>query len=603
MLARFYMFIALCHLLLAAGDALAYVDYTPTLGRLVLESRQIAIIAVEKIGRDKPAIILTKLADIKGSTGDEAIRLHVAANTGPLRHVLDWAEPGKRAVLFRTRDAALLCLGPTWYQASSLPDGWWTLTVERPDLPLAYCGSVARLEAALRGMTQGRTVVISTLMHGADGAGACFDVAFNRTSLPGLRRYQRIRASLRMPEKVCYVPADPSYFLSLGAVEEKDIPALIEQLQSADPQARIDAADDLRTLGLKAAGAVVPLQAMLGEPHAGVRAHAAAALCVVASRPDEPVRTLNDLLTAEQAADRRMGARGAALAGEAGRALAPRLASLLADPDTSVRREALEAIATLGPVAAQAREQVTRLLEDPSLVCAAADALGRMGPLARPAMPALTDRLKSDDIAVRWAAVRAMVQIGGPEAGPAVDFLLVEIEGARGRKLYDISVYLGILGPAAERAMPALQRARQRDLELCAMALWAIQPEKTFPWQWGYVVDRDMDRWLFEAYIREMGSRSRPAARALASAVIAGAAGRVPSWGYQLLIDYPEDSLAQLTSALKSDDLAARQRVLTALGYMGPAAAPAKEAVAAVAGADARTQRLVAWALRRMEGK
>ncbi|MGA2496678.1 MAG: hypothetical protein ABSH20_02995 [Tepidisphaeraceae bacterium] len=292
------------------------------------------------------------------------------------------------------------------------------------------------------------------------------------------------------------------------------------------------------------------------------------------------------------------------MSGPAARVLVPRLVTFLSDADVSVQSAALEAIATLGPDAGDARDAVVKLLDDPRFVCDAADALGRLGPAARPAMKPLTNLLQSDDRSARWAAVRAIVQIGGPEASPAVDFLLTEIENARGRDLYNISVYLGILGPVAQRAMPALQQARQRDRELCAMALWAIQPGKAFPWQWGYVVDRDMDRWLFEAYIREMGPRAEPAARALAAAVIAGTAGHVPSWGYQLLIDYPRESLAALQKALTSDDPAARQRVLTALGYMGPAATPARAAIEALAtSTDFRSQRLVTWALRRIDGK
>ncbi len=598
------IFLLLWPLLLATPTSLAYVDFTPTLGRIVLESRQIVLAEVEKISQDKPAIIFKKLADLKGTTPDEPIRLQVPAATSSLRSVLDWAEPGKRAVLFRTRDSVLVCLGQSWYQAHPLPDSWWRLMIDRPDLPLAYCGSVARLEQGLRGMLAGKTVVITTLVHGAGGVGACFDVALNRTSLPGLRRYQRIRAGQRMPDMVCYVTADSGYFVSLGTADEKDVPGLIEQLASTDPQGRIDAADDLRSLGLKAAAAATELDRLLKDAHPSVRAHVAATLCTVAPQSKAGVNLLAQMLAGETPAERRLGAQCAGLGGSAAGALVPRLVMLLGDADMSVRSAALQALATLGPDAAEACSTLVKLLDEPRFACDAADALGRIGPAAHPAMKKLASLLQADDKSARWAAVRAMVQIGGPEASPAVDFLLVEIETARGRDLYNISVYLGILGPVAERAMPALSQARQRDRELCAMALWAIQPEKFFPWQWGYFVDRDMDRWLFEAYIREMGPRARPAAKALVAAVIAGKAGHIPSWGYQLLIDYPDETLTPLQQALKLDDAAQRQRVLSALGYMGAAAAPTRAAIEALASsADPRSQRLVAWALRRIDGK
>ena len=63
---RFRFIIALV-LALFAGRAFAYVDITPSLGRIVNESRYITVIQVEKVSREKRGIIYTKVADVSGS--------------------------------------------------------------------------------------------------------------------------------------------------------------------------------------------------------------------------------------------------------------------------------------------------------------------------------------------------------------------------------------------------------------------------------------------------------------------------------------------------------------------------------------------------------
>ena len=72
----------------------------------------------------------------------------------------------------------------------------------------------------------------------------------------------------------------------------------------------------------------------------------------------------------------------------------------------------MQAIATLGPVAAKAADAVVPLLDDPQLAVDAADALGRIGPAAKPVPKPLVAMLSSEQAATQWAALRAMAQIG-----------------------------------------------------------------------------------------------------------------------------------------------------------------------------------------------
>src|SRR2546430_12193785 len=57
---------------------------------------------------------------------------------------------------------------------------------------------------------------------GADQAGASFDLALNRTSLPGLAKVQRMRADLRMPSKVIAVSANPAYLVGPGRARSEE---------------------------------------------------------------------------------------------------------------------------------------------------------------------------------------------------------------------------------------------------------------------------------------------------------------------------------------------------------------------------------------------
>jgi HEAT repeat protein len=593
--------------LAVAARGHGYVDYTPTLGRIVTDSARIALVEVEKVGGNGRAIVFRKVADIRGQWPAGPIRHQITDGQPPRPpvEILDWAVPGARAVMFLSGDSCLVCIGRHWYQAHPAADGWWRMTISRPDLPLAYCGSAGRLAEAVKGMVEGKTVVITTLAHGAGGVGACFDVALNRTDLAGSRGLQRIRAAMNMPWMVCYVSANPSYVVGPGAAGIEDIPRLMKEIESEDAGARMGAMDDLATLGASAKPAAPALEKLLDDQDGAIALHAAAALLQVLPGNAEAVARFKKALQDESAAVRKKGVDCIALCGPGGRPLVGELVESLKDSQTPVRLAAIHAIGAIGPDADAARDALVKLLDERELRCDAADALGRLGPAARAAGPALAKLMEQDDKAARWAAVRALVQIGGEDARAVVPFLTEECEKApRGRDLYNISVYLGVLGPMAKPAIPTLKRALERDRELCAMALWAIEPEKKFPWDWGYPADRDIDRWLFEAYIREMGERAKPSAQALAKEIATGDPGRIPSWGYQILIDYPEVALPILEDALKGESPAARSAAIKALGQMGKAAAPARKMIEeARKGADLWTQLTIRTALKMIDGE
>ncbi|MEZ0266830.1 MAG: HEAT repeat domain-containing protein, partial [Phycisphaerae bacterium] len=614
-----------------ASPVFAYVDLATTLSRIVAEGQTVTVVEVEKFNREKGAVILRKVRDLKGASAEGPVRQivgRVAPGGGDAlvpRVVLEWAEPGRRALLFSNSSIALVCVGRGWYQLQSSPDGWWRLGPDRPDLPLAYFGSLSRLESAVTAMLAGKSAVITTLPHGSENEGASFELALNRTALPGLVRVQRLRADLRMPGVVMAVANNPAYYVGAGPAGEEEMPALIARLRTGDAIAKAEAAEDLRALAAAWAGeserapkfkpAVAPLEQMMSDGTPAVRAAAASALLRITALPgdlfpaqsgglvlipgavvckfpkDEVAFRATDRLTTDLGAPdvvtRRHTARAAGLAGGSAAVVVPKLAELLTDKDEITRVLALEAIATLGPVAAPAMEAVTKLLDQPATMIDAADALGRIGPAAAPANPKLAKMLASDQPAVRWAAIRAMSQIGGPDAAPAVDAIVKvlksnpsEVDG------YNSMIYLGLLGPVARPAIPTIESTRIKNPVLGQYAIWAIEPETRFPWAGGgrgfgggggFMRDAEFARWIGESFVLETGDRFKPAAAILAKKVLDGSAGELPWVGYRVMSRFPDATLAQLGPALASENLQTRERATVALGNMGKGAAGARE--------------------------
>ena len=166
----------------------AYVDLAPTLAKVISDSKKIAVVEVVEFNREKRVVVLKEIRSLKGESSSELIRHEVAASEGAAipRQILQWAAPGARGVLFASRNTALVCVGQGWYQVRASGTGPWKLGKDRPDLPLAYYGAVSRLAESIALMLGGKDAVITVVAHGADNEGASFDMALNRSNVPGL---------------------------------------------------------------------------------------------------------------------------------------------------------------------------------------------------------------------------------------------------------------------------------------------------------------------------------------------------------------------------------------------------------------------------------
>ena len=216
-----------------------------------------------------------------------------------------------------------------------------------------------------------------------------------------------------------------------------------------------------------------------------------------------------------------------------------------------------------------------------------------------------------------------MAQIGGKEAHPAVDFIVGKLQGATEINLYNMMIYLALLGPDAADAIPAAQNTGLPQPIIPSATVWAMKADR-FPWESDTQAGMrgfggrggpgrggpggggpggpglDLYTTMYEAYIRELGERLRPLALSLAQKIVDGTAGDVPTWGYKLLNCAPDECIGRLSASLSNGNAALRERAAVALGYMGAAAFPAKDQVtqARDKAATEQERRLLEWCLR-----
>jgi outer membrane protein assembly factor BamB len=218
------------------------------------------------------------------------------------------------------------------------------------------------------------------------------------------------------------------------------IRALVQALKAAEPSARAAAADKLLEMGWQARPAVPDLLAALRDPAPAVREKAAAALARVgAEAVPGLIHALQDdrvwreshaakalvratggtadpaaaLLDAAEA-DAAVREEAAALLARIGASAAPAVTKLLASDDRRVRWWAIGVLMEYGPGAKPATAELIRIARTGNqwFQAKAAQALGRIGPDARAAVPVLAAMLKHTWPDARAAAAEALAGIG-----------------------------------------------------------------------------------------------------------------------------------------------------------------------------------------------
>lgn len=372
----------------------------------------------------------------------------------------------------------------------------------------------------------------------------------------------QLRAMLKKPT-VAYWGAVLA--ADLGPKAAPAVPELTELLKHAEPEVRLQVLIALGEIGPPSASAVPEiLNALTNDELTGVRFAAAFALgtigrggeevnhaLVEAARTDEPMLKMLSLwalarlnpeeervvryaadtiaagLTSEDPYLRSASAR--ALADFKGHPdiVAPALIDALDDADPAVVGNALDALATLGPVILDKLDDV---LQQDELRHFVTRLIYRMGDRAASTVPALVEALKEepeneDDVRFRAELQLALAGIG-PAAAPAVPELIKSLS-SKERDVRGTACYaLGKIGDEAAAAVPELKRCVEE-----------LGPDDQLPFLWTLLKLQPNDR--------ELGEKAVPL----------------------------------LTAALDSPDPLVRAEAADALGQLGESAKPALEAL------------------------
>jgi HEAT repeat protein len=355
---------------------------------------------------------------------------------------------------------------------------------------------------------------------------------------------------------------------------------LIQKLSSPEESVRLQAISELGTPGRDAA-AISALVGLLRDDSAVIRAHAAKALGAIGAPATSAARNLVALLADPDQAVRRQAV-GALIAIRPGpKVTVPLFVRLMADSDEAVRMRVLQALADAGP---EAVPPMVRALKNDAVAYWACLVLRDIGPKAAAAVPALTEKLQDPDVQIRREATLALAAIG-PAAAPAVDkiAMLLGDEPTRIPATYA----LGSIGQIPKDAETTIRANAKSDHSLLStVSLWAlarVHPE-----------DKQLQREAIETLVGRLNDKDPyvrvAAARGLASLppqpeIAIPAMEKVLAGADQATVHHALDALAglgapavpRLIEALKHERL--RPQVVYILGQIGPAAAPATEAL------------------------
>ncbi len=365
---------------------------------------------------------------------------------------------------------------------------------------------------------------------------------------------------------------------------EVSVADLIDGLKSSNEMARLKTIDELGSRGEVATDAVAPLTALLQDKSAAVRAHAVSSLGTI---------------------------------GGPAKAAVPAIAELLKDPDATVRRQIVKAIQAIHPGPEVTVPLCVKLLEesDPTIRARVLNAIADAGVKA---VPGLIAALKNEQ-ATYWALI--VLREIGPEAKEAVPALIEALKDSRPEIRREAVLTLGAMNEAAEAAIPAIAallkddhartaatfvlgqlgkipadaeaackaNAKDKDMLLATVSLWAlarVHPD-----------DKELRREATEQLIARLKEKDPfvrvAAARALAALPPAPEV-TAPIWEKALqdadaeTVHHALDALAslgapavpRLIDGLKHKKM--RANIASILGRIGPAAAPATNALAAL---------------------
>lgn len=250
-----------------AAPAQAYITApVATLGAAVSDSTYVTVVRVEKVNREKGMIVYTKVADLKGKYPKDSVThvfdlkgtpAHKGSGDVPVRpdekdwkYAIDWAQPGKIAVMFTRQYEPFGDFGHTyidgcWYATMCPPRDWqfwYAIYADSNLLTRWHAGTPERLAKSLESVVAGRDGIVPALAGGTKD-----ELRAGRAKVQGLRAAIALR------------DYNPGRDLVTGPVDAAAVPELIKTLESNSRDEKVRA---LRALGLFSAEAKAALPAL-----------------------------------------------------------------------------------------------------------------------------------------------------------------------------------------------------------------------------------------------------------------------------------------------------------------------------------------------------
>src|SRR5262249_47882661 len=138
---------SLVWLTLLTRSASAYIEVPYSLGRCVHESTNIVLMELSRVNTEKNLLIFKKIADIKGQHAGAEIKHNIGKrgfHEREWKNVMQWAEPGKKAIFMYNAEASETCIGTYWYQCYRESE-WWALSHAEPFLLRTFYGDPEKL--------------------------------------------------------------------------------------------------------------------------------------------------------------------------------------------------------------------------------------------------------------------------------------------------------------------------------------------------------------------------------------------------------------------------------------------------------------------------
>jgi HEAT repeat protein len=374
---------------------------------------------------------------------------------------------------------------------------------------------------------------------------------------------------------------------STAQAVDSPVKELVGQLKSPDESVRLKAMDQLGAQGEQAAEAVAPLAALLKDASPTVRAHAARALGKIGKPAKSAAAELTSLLKDPDDTVRRQVVQALVAIRPGPKVMIPLFIKLMKDSDPGVQMRILNAAAEAGEAAVPG---LIEGLKNDKTAYWACIVLREIGPAAKDAAPALVEKLNDPRPDIRREAVLALGAMDDaassfiPQIAAALDD-----EYARTAATFVLG-QLGKIPPDAQEKIR--ENAKSDDRFLSTVSLWAlarVHPE-----------DKELRRQATVQIIERLKDQDPfvrvAAARALAALPPAPEI-TLPIWEKALkdadatTILHALDALASLGPQAvprlvdilqKHQEL--RVQVAYTLGQIGPAAAPATDALAKLVG-------------------